>query len=108
MASVENLTDGERLYILRRRKGLTQAQMAATLGVHRNTYGPMELSTEDLGMVLEDLGELAEAEQCIIKRRREGMTQHELAKKMGISRQWLYYMENGEQSCAALVEFWGL
>lgn len=49
---------------------------------------------------------LKEYEVFLILRRRNGMTQQELADKLGVTRYWLSKMEAGTVNCDRLREFW--
>lgn len=42
----------------------------------------------------------------VVMRRREGMTQRQLANELGVSRQWVNLMENGLESDDLLDEYW--
>lgn len=102
--SLRSLTDGERLYIVRRRKKRTQKDAAALYGVSRVTYNRWE---NDLANgPTEALTSIFAFERCLINRKRSGMTQADLAKDLKISRHWLNLMENGNINCKPLVDFW--
>lgn len=103
---LQGLTTGETLLIARRRSGESQETIARRLGMTRNSYGRVERDDEEASIKLPELGELTEAEQCLILRRRSGLTQEECAEKLGIARFWFNQMEIGKVSCAELVKFW--
>jgi len=94
---LDNLTTGEALLTIRYRSARNQEVMAEMLNISKHIYGELET---DKGLVLEP------HEKCRILRRRAGMTQEELASVVGVSREWLNSMEQGNENCKRLVEFW--
>ena len=101
-----NLTRGEALLIHRRRTGLTQVEMAASLNVTRNTYGDMERDLVVKDINKRWMGDLTEPERCLIWRRRIGMTIPKIADEIGRSRYWVNLMEQGKVPHAELYEYW--
>jgi len=101
------ITRAEHLYLQRRRMGLTQAQMATRLEMKRWEYqtyeaGQTEIPARHVSSNLKP-GLL---EQFILKRRRRGWTQEDLAEELGVSRIWVNKMEGGSASPQRLVDFW--
>jgi DNA-binding XRE family transcriptional regulator len=105
---LQGLTTGETLLIFRRRSGESQETIARRFDMTRNAYGRVERDDDELSgsVSLPELGELTEDEQCLILRRRSGLTQENCAEKIGITRFWFNQMETGKVSCADLVKFW--
>lgn len=104
----KELTQGERLYLQRFRKGLRQSAAAAEYGVGRNTYIGWE--RDDLSIIARvpwvKVGTLTEAESYVILRYRSGWRVSEIAKEIGVSRFWIHQMERGKAPIARLREFW--
>lgn len=71
------------------------------------------VAAERGGDVPTDLG-LAQAldykpelyEKCVIARRRKGLTQLQLARKLKCCKHWVTQMELGLVDCSRLVEYW--
>tara|TARA_R110000782_G_C14819205_1_gene413780 strand:- start:6875 stop:7231 length:357 start_codon:yes stop_codon:yes gene_type:complete len=102
--SLHTLTDGERLYIVRRRKKRTQKEAAALYGVSRVTYNRWENGLAP--GPTEALTSLFPYERCLINRRRSGSSQGALSNRLKISRNWLNQMENGNIDCKPLIDYW--
>lgn len=96
------LTKGERLTVLRRRSGKTQAQAAKVADLTLNAYRERELNEDPDGRPLR----LTPAEYCFVRRRRAGLTLDELAPKVGVSKWWICQMEKGRAPADRLVSFW--
>ena len=106
-----DLTIGEKLYIIRRRRGESQVKAADRFRVSRSTYGRWEneiLEGPHLNVLT-----LRDHERCFMYRKRAGMNQEEAAKliktkenKEGISRWWLVQMESGRHNCGIVLDFW--
>ena len=99
-----DLTNGERLFVWRRRKELDQVAAAKEWGVSPTTYRRWEADEANPKPV--PLGKLQTCEGLTIMRRRRGITQEELAQRVGVSRHWLRLMENGSENCERLTEWW--
>ncbi len=99
-----NLTPSEKLLLLRRRQGLTQAQMARKYRQKTSAY-----TAEERGAFKNDIN-LAQpptvGERSLIRRRRARMTQSRVARSMGVSRVWLLLMEHDRVPNEALEKFW--
>lgn len=104
--SVQGLTIGERLVILRRRLNLTQEDMAVKHNLSRNKYGACERDLANLIKDIPIIDSLADHEKCFLTRRRLGLKQQDVAKKMGITRYWFDQMELGKAPCVPLMEYW--
>lgn len=102
--SVGELTSGEKLVIWRRRHGLSQAQMALTMGVGKNKYCEMEIQGTAQEPVY--IGTLDLYELCYILRRRNEHTILYCAREMNISRYWYNLMELGKAPEERLVQYW--
>jgi len=94
------LTDGERLLIARRRKGLTQGEMAEELNVKTCTYASYE-KDEDRKfrhgppLPLPEVGPIQHHETIVILRTRRGLTLTEAAAVVGTSRATYANIEGG-------------
>ena len=106
------LTEGEKLFIVRRRAGHNQYEMSILYGVCESVYSRWELDktkrTRDIGVVGFDLkcNGLKGFERCVILRRRDGMTQNTLAALIGVDRVWVNRMETGKENWEKLKEYW--
>lgn len=104
--------------LARRRVGKTQEEMRGVLGLSKLAYLRLEhdTNTADWPRWLKDKATLAALvrtvdsielhERCHLSRLRQGMTQTELAKKAGCSKQWVQMMETAQQRCDTLLDFW--
>lgn len=101
----EDLTPGEKLYLWRRRKNKRVWEYARQYGVSRYAYQRWENDLGDDIPIIKLMG-VEQAEQFVILRKRSGMTQKELAARMGISRSWLHLVEAGKVSMKQAIEFW--
>jgi transcriptional regulator with XRE-family HTH domain len=102
-----HLTDGERLLLYRRRRGWTQLEAAKSYGVGVTLYKSWETAeVRYKPPPRAQLNHVRAREVCFILRRRLGITQKELAARMGICRYWLYSMEQGDVSAKQLIEYW--
>ena len=98
------LTNGESLWLWRKREGLTPAAAAQGLKVSRSNYLKSELdeTTDVLG---EDIVP-TQQELVRILRRRSHLNRDELARKAGISHvTWLSW-EKSDPVNPKLIEFW--
>lgn len=101
------ITDAEALYVYRRRLGLNQAEMARKLGLKEWLYVEYENDKRDVpkGLVRK-MHKLSELEEFVLMRRRDNMTQEDLAAELGFTRVWINYMESGSRNPEALREYW--
>lgn len=100
---------GEQLYLYRKRKGLSQRQMATGLKVSLKTYREMEGGNAVVEpAVLRQYGTQRPDvhEVCALLRIRRGLKQVELAGKVKVCRYWLMRMERGEANPRRLVDYW--
>lgn len=105
---IRDLTLQECMILYRRRLEISQSQMAALFGVHREKYGMFERGEiSELKADRPALGSLQEHEKCFIFRRRSGWTQESCAEIMGVTRYWFNLMEQGKAPCDLLKKFWG-
>lgn len=100
------LSQGEAMMIWRRRQGLNIKEMAKKYGFGRNRYSSYEKMETIQELETPDVFPLADYEKCLILRKRKKWTQQECADMMGITRYWYNQMENGNEPCQCLVEFW--
>lgn len=105
--TTSDLTRGEKLYIARRRKGLTQIEMSVDCGVAYGEYRAMETDDPGTKPPYITLGTLLEREAYTIMRRRSGLSRDEVADKMDVSTFWLRQMEAGAAPIKRLAQFWG-
>jgi transcriptional regulator with XRE-family HTH domain len=103
--AVITLTHHERLWLFRIRMKLTQHQRATALGVKVDRYRDWET-----GVTAKDIPRIylnpKVHEMCRLRRRREGMTQQQLADAVGVSRLWVVKMERGEAPSGRLANYW--
>lgn len=102
-----DLTRGEKLYIKRKRLGLSQIEMSVDVGVIHSQYRAMEQDVEGSDPVYVTLGKLLECESYCVSRVRAGMNKTQLAKEIGVSIYWLRQMERGDAPIKRLAEYWG-
>lgn len=106
-----DLTPQEKLFIKRRRLGLSQAYMAGDLGVSYAKYRCWErgeFTKNDTVPVIELGPKLARREVCTIIRRRMGVKQWEIAKALKVKTPLVTMMERGVVDCHRLVNYWEL
>lgn len=101
----EDLTNGEKLFLKRRRAGKRRWEYARQYGVSRYTYHAWEKDVGDVPIV-PTLNGIDQPEHFTILRKRAGLNQTDLAERMGISRSWLYKMEHGKAPLDQAIEFW--
>lgn len=105
--TADQLTYGERWFIARRRRGLTQDAMAALHDMSVRVYNDVERGRMIPVGSDPTVNSLTDVEQCVLLRRRTPrMTQARLARRVGVSRYWLHAMETGKANPARLVEYW--
>tara|TARA_R110002167_G_scaffold79897_12_gene220004 strand:+ start:86 stop:418 length:333 start_codon:yes stop_codon:yes gene_type:complete len=104
MLKAKDLTNGERLLILRRREGATKADTAAGCGASLYQYGRWENDKEDGPRA--KTGRLAYREQSFLMRRRAGVSVAAFAQLLGVSPWWLRQMEAGEAPDGRLRAHW--
>lgn len=80
--------------------------MARRWRVSPTLYTAYETGEREFRRPVPPLGSLTPQEQCIIRRRRAGLLQQEVASALGCSRFWVMRMETGEAPVDRLVEFW--
>lgn len=112
--TINNLTLGERILVLRRRHSYTQRDVSGLLRLPRRTVQELEADThtgvvDDRVRKWADLRErFHDHEKCFVARHRAGESVNTTAKALKVSRQWLNEMESGREDCAPLVAYWGL
>jgi transcriptional regulator with XRE-family HTH domain len=105
--STSDLTRGEKLYIKRKRLGLSQIEMSVDLGVIHSQYRAMEQDAEGSEPPYISLGVLLECESYCVSRVRAGINKTKLAAEIGVSIYWLRQMERGDAPIKRLAEYWG-
>lgn len=101
------LTNGEKLRIYRRREQSTQAATAKDCGLPLGAYKKLERDEEcNWDLPAPSLGKLEDHEKCVVLRMRKGLTQQQLADKIGVTKWWLCLMEQGEAPVATLLDHW--
>lgn len=90
-----SLSVGERLFLRRRRLGWSQREAARHMKVSRTKYGRYERDQEECPVGADPIEYLTDNEQATILRRREGLTQKDVADEIGMSRYWVSKMETG-------------
>lgn len=104
------LTTGEKLFLRRRRDGLSQKAQAKALGFSLTGYGLLELDKADAPAIKEEvvpnLGVIKDHERCVIWRRRVGKKQSEIALELDCCRMLVNQMEQGLKPCADLLQYW--
>lgn len=106
MAAELKPTRGESLLLERRRKAENQLQAAARYGVHVDTYRAWETDERPEDVPPYNAGHLKPHEVCLLRRRRSGKTQREVAAALGMTRLWVIKMELGEASVDRLKGYW--
>lgn len=104
------LTTGEKLFLRRRRDGLSQKAQAKALGFSLTGYGLLELDKEDAPPLAPgeepNLGVIKDHERCVIWRRRVGKKQSDIAADLDCCRMVVNLMEQGKKPCADLLQYW--
>ncbi len=105
MLKLQDLTKPEKLLLYRKRKKLTQREMAKEFGCSFKEY----MFWESGGIAIPDyisISNLQPHEKCFIYRRRAGTPQKVVAKELGRCRHWVRYMENGTAPVDELLWYW--
>lgn len=101
------LNAGEVLYIERRRDGFSQPVAAFKAGVSVKKYAKMEKDTGPAYQAIRYApSKIRPHEWWALYRRRAGMTQTELAAKIGVSKAWVNQLELGNATGDTLETFW--
>jgi transcriptional regulator with XRE-family HTH domain len=90
------LTNGEKLFIIRRRRKVNQADFAARYGVSHDTLMRIEKGKRPapIRLTVREFPPLTKGEQIVILRKRLGLTQRELALQLDMSKPTLITREN--------------
>ena len=100
------LTEGEILLVARRRRGLSQVEMARAKNLTRHAYVKRENSPKiGSSRRLAEHG-LLPGEKALLHRRRAGRTQSSIGAELGISRVWINRMERGLEDSTELLLHW--
>jgi transcriptional regulator with XRE-family HTH domain len=91
------LTKGERLFLVRRRRGVSQAEFARHYGVSHDTLSKVEKGRKAPSYDITVRGRInpTPPELVVVLRRRLGLSQAELAEKLGVSKQTILMREQG-------------
>lgn len=99
-----DVTEGERLRVMRRRAGLKRQEVAQLLGVSAPTARKWELAEADASPL-----ELQAHEWCLLMRERHGSNLGDLSAMLGLGVPWLSRAERGllkPEQITVLVKFW--
>jgi len=106
---VSELSPGERLVVWRHRKGWSQEAAAQCCHVSTSTYRRYEHDHyQDRSTPYVTLQTLTETEQCLVLRRRAGLTQAQVAEQIGRSRWFVNMVENGQLASGLVARYFGL
>jgi DNA-binding XRE family transcriptional regulator len=106
------LTERERVYLWRRRRGLRQEDLAKRVGIHPDTLGERERGLD--GKIGGRFAAYAAGlkpepwETAVVMRRRKGLSQTVLAKKLGVTKPTIIAWEQGRWEWTRLAEYWGI
>lgn len=108
MSEIEHLRPQEKLILYRRRRGLTQAQMAKENKLSLKAYQKRETgkTPPSLSPPNIEINDLTDAERCFLYRKRCSITQAEIAKDLNLSRYYVNQMELNKVSCDTLLWYW--
>ena len=103
-----NLTNGEKLFVSRRRAGYTQAEEADARDITLAAYRLVEADSPsaEFDIAAPAIGKLLDYEACTILRRRDDLTLDEMSKRVGLSKFLLCQIERGKANPTTLVDFW--
>lgn len=106
---VSQLSPGERLSVWRRRKGWSQEAAAQSYAVSTSTYRRYERDQYDaISTPYVSLQTLSVTEQAVVRRRRSGMTQADVARAIGRSRWFVNMVENDQLSSGLVARYFGI
>lgn len=102
------LTQGEKVYLTRRRLGLSQSKFAKKFGMSRNQISLIEREEVDPTpeMKISEVSIKSESELFAILRKRRGISQTDIGSALGLSRFWVNRMERGEVNDDKLRSYW--
>lgn len=108
MYSSNALSPGERLFIDRRRRGLTMAAAAKRHKVSQWRYQQWEhdMPTEEPLAPSVTLGELTKGECCTLARRRKRASIHEVGAAIGLSHVTVIKYEASDADANPLYDWW--
>jgi len=112
---INKLKFNEILFLARNRLSINQKEFSEIFEMSRATYSKLEngirLSRHRFlaHMMERELWQtgsrLEDYEECIIRRRRSGLNQGDMAACVGKSRNWLIMMEAGHANCEDYLEY---
>lgn len=100
------LSAGEKLILWRVRRNLTQVQVSKIHKVGVDMYRDWEKDRRLDDQPKVDISGLKIHEEFLLLRIRANMAQSTLAKKIGITRQWVAEIESGRAPIGALQNYW--
>ena len=105
------LSTREKLFIWRKREGLSQNDAAKHFGVSRNEYTSWERMEEAMMRIPLTVSRvqtktLTPQERCVVHRRRAGMNQREVADALGLCRYTINLKETGKLPVDDLIAYW--
>lgn len=107
LRNIKKLTVGEMMFLKRRRKGISQSEMAAKMKMSYHAYRSCETDGGIAALAdYKKLLPLTEGEVCVLYRRRAGMKVEEVAKAIVRCRYWVRQMEQDKQPCEELLRYW--
>lgn len=109
------LTAAETFFMDRNRRRLTQAEQAQRIGLSPGAYRALEQGREKpdqrVRALIDDImgGRTLEPhERVLLRRRRAGKLQREVASEIGCCRWWVVRMEKGLEDPTPLLKYWGM
>lgn len=109
MIATPPVTRAEALQLTRRRANLTQRELGASLGVSEGRVRDWETGEREHDCPAVPTRELLPYEWCWLRRRRSGLTLHELSGELKLPVRWIHRAERGElttEQIEALIGFW--
>lgn len=99
------ISKGEKLFLDRRKKGLTQPKMALALGIDYYRYRELEQKGHLDDTVKDITQNVCRGDYCTVMRRRLGLSQEEIAERLGTTR---YIVNRMEMSRVTNTELYNL
>lgn len=101
------LTKGERLFLIRKRRGVSQAEFARRYGVSHDTLSKVEKGRKAPSYNITVRGRInpTPGELIVALRRRLNMSQGELAERLGVSKMTVIARENGRGDVEEVLKY---
>jgi len=109
LVKTSELSSAEHLKVQRRRKGLSQRNAAADLGVSMYHYLSYENGAEGVDVpkkLKRALGKLSKGEQCYVMRARTGKSLTQIASKIDCCTWQVTKMETDRAPAKPLIDYW--